>query len=106
MWQQDSAPSHKSKKNPQKWCDENLAGSWPWSMWPPSSPDCNPLDYGIWGIVERRACATPHLSVDALKAAVDAQWHEMSEDFIQNTCKSFRLRIEAMVEAMGGHFEI
>ncbi|XP_059097596.1 uncharacterized protein LOC131891917 [Tigriopus californicus] len=46
VWQQDSAPAHKAKKT-QKWCQDNLAASWPWAMWPPSSPDCSPLDYGI-----------------------------------------------------------
>ncbi|QQP55180.1 Transposable element tcb2 transposase, partial [Caligus rogercresseyi] len=70
VFQQDSAPGHKAKIT-QKWCEENLAAFWPWSMWPPSSPDCNPLDYGIWGVVERKACSIPHASVDALKAAVE-----------------------------------
>ncbi|QQP54836.1 Uncharacterized protein FKW44_007804, partial [Caligus rogercresseyi] len=43
-----------------------------------TSPDCNPLDYGIWGVVERKACSIPHASVDALKAAVEKEWAEMS----------------------------
>ena len=37
---------------------------------PPSSLDTTPLDYGIWGFVESKACATPHPSMDALKASV------------------------------------
>ncbi len=46
VWQQDSAPGHKAKTT-QNWCSKHLAAFWPWSMWPPSSPDCSPLDYGI-----------------------------------------------------------
>ena len=61
----------------QDWCQENLADFWPWTMWPPSSPDCTPLDYAIWGVVERKACATPHKNVDDLKASVEKEWAAM-----------------------------
>ena len=104
VWQQDSAPSHKSKKT-QAWCEDNLSHFWPWSMWPPSSPDLNPLDFGIWGNVERKACSTPHPNVESLKAAVEKEWADMDEDFIKKTCQAFRPRIEAMIKAEGGHFE-
>ena len=36
VWQQDSAPAHKSKAT-QKWCERHLARFWKWEMWPPSS---------------------------------------------------------------------
>ncbi|QQP34837.1 Putative transposable element, partial [Caligus rogercresseyi] len=72
----------------------------------PRSGSCNPLDYGIWGVAERKACSIPHASVDALKAAVEKEWAEMSVDFIVKTCKAFRPRIEAMLKANGGHFEL
>ncbi|QQP48702.1 Uncharacterized protein FKW44_009096 [Caligus rogercresseyi] len=82
------------------------ASHFSWSIWPPSRPDCNPLDYGIWGVVERKACSIPHASVDVLKAAVEKEWAEMSVDFIVKTCKAFKPRIEAMLKANGGHFEL
>ncbi|QQP36751.1 Uncharacterized protein FKW44_021944, partial [Caligus rogercresseyi] len=83
----------------QKWCEENLAAFWPY-------PDCNPLDYGIWGVMERKTCSISHASVHALKAVVEKEWAEMSVDFIGKTCKAFRPRIEAMLKANGGHFEL
>ena len=43
VWQQDSAPGHKAKIT-KKWCKDELARYWPAAMWPPSSPDCAPLD--------------------------------------------------------------
>lgn len=104
VWQQDSAPAHKSY-HCQTWCRENLAAFWPWSMWPPSSPDISPLDYAIWGEVQRKACCIRQPSVDALKAAVEEQWAAMSHDFIIQSCAAFIPRVEAMVEAGGGHFE-
>ncbi len=42
VWQQDSAPSHKANKI-QSWCKENFCKFWSTAVWPPSSPDLNPL---------------------------------------------------------------
>ncbi len=75
-------------------------------MWPLSSPDLNPLDYGIWGILEARACATSHWNVEALKNSVNQEWSNLSsEKFIISTCSSFRSRVEKVVAAGGGHIE-
>ena len=42
--QQDSAPAHKSKET-QAWRQKVCYDFVPFSHWPPSSPDLNPLDY-------------------------------------------------------------
>ncbi|KAL1116638.1 hypothetical protein AAG570_005110 [Ranatra chinensis] len=47
VWQQDSAPCHTSGKS-QKWLSERLL-----NVWPPNSPDLNPVDYFVWGAVEK-----------------------------------------------------
>ena len=47
---------------------------WPWALWPPSSPDCNPLDYGIWGIMNTNIGATPYPNITALKASIVKEW--------------------------------
>lgn len=82
-----------------------LAGFWPWTMWPPSSPNVNPLDYGIWGAIESKVCHTSHPSRTSLKTAIEKQWVTMDEDYVRRVRKAFRLRLEAMIAAIGGHFE-
>ncbi len=104
VWQQNSAPSHKVVKT-QQWCRNNFADFWPWSMWPLSSPDCNPLDYRIWGKVESKACLTPHRSVDDLKSAVKEEWAKMFMLYVVWVCKAFCPRIKAVIAAKGGCFE-
>ncbi|KAL1116751.1 hypothetical protein AAG570_005223 [Ranatra chinensis] len=52
VWQQDSAPCHTSGKN-QKWLSENFYDSTSPNVWPPNSPDPNPMDYFVWGAVEK-----------------------------------------------------
>lgn len=104
IFQQDSAPAHKAKKV-QAWCQKELAGFWPWEFWLPSSPDLNPLDYSVWSVLERKACARPHPNKDSLKAAVEQAWAEMSTTYVVQTCKAFRGRMERMLAANGSHFE-
>ena len=35
------------RRNIQMWCKDNLAFFWDKEMWPPSSPDINPLDFFV-----------------------------------------------------------
>ncbi len=104
VWQQDSAPAHMSKKC-QKWCKANLAAFWPWTMWPPSSPDLSPMDYAVWGELNRKVCSITQPSVEALKAAVEREWAAMSPEFIISSCRAFIPRINKMLHVAGGHFE-
>ena len=56
---------------------------------PPSSPDHNPLDYTIWGVLEYKTNATSHPNIGSFKTAVEEEWNKMSEQFILKACKSF-----------------
>ena len=49
VFQQDSAPDHASKKT-QAWLIQNLPHHWSPDVWPPNSPDLNPLAYFVWGV--------------------------------------------------------
>ena len=44
IFQQDSAPSHKAQTT-QDWLAEHFQDHITPNLWPPSSPDLNPLDY-------------------------------------------------------------
>ena len=46
VFQQDGAPAHTSNKT-QDWLRDNEIAFWDKKMWPPSSPDANPMDYSI-----------------------------------------------------------
>jgi hypothetical protein len=69
VFQQDGAPAHTSHRT-QAWFGENNIPFWRKELWPPSSPDLNPLDFSVWSVVESKACATSHNSVKALKASI------------------------------------
>jgi hypothetical protein len=39
---------------------------WEKEIWPPSSPDCNPLDYFVWGVAEFQVNKVPHSTTVSL----------------------------------------
>ena len=104
IFQEDSAPAHKAKKT-QEWMKENLAAFWPANLGPPQSPDLNPLNYSIWGVVEAEACKTSHQNVDDLKASAALAWFNMSEKYLVATCRSFRPRLKKILAKNGDDFE-
>ena len=74
-------------------------------VWPPSSPDLNPLNFSIWAYVQAKSCDQQHPNLDPLKAAVADVWNNLSMKYIRNVCKRFRPRVEAVVAAEGGYID-
>ena len=104
IFQQDGAPSHTSKKT-QKWCQDHFPGFWSKEVWPPSSPDLNPMDFCVWSVLEADACASSHVSVEALKSSLEKAWAKMSQETLRKAAEGFRGRIERVIQARGGHIE-
>ena len=104
VFQQDSAPAHKARKT-QSWLHSNVPHHWSPDLWPPSSPDCNPLDFYVWGVVEREVNKVRHASLDDVKAVVTKLMSSLSRDTVAKACASFRGRLEAVVAAEGGYIE-
>jgi inhibitor of nuclear factor kappa-B kinase subunit alpha len=103
-FQQDSAPAHKAKVV-QDWCRAQIPDFISSSEWPSSSPDLNPLDYSIWGILEARVNAVQHRSVDSLKKRLRAEWRKLSLKTIRTSIASWRRRLRAVVNKRGGRIE-
>jgi len=51
--QQDCAPPHTVKKTINYLKSENVSFIEP-QMWPPNSPDLNPIDYAVWGALQQQ----------------------------------------------------
>ena len=100
VWQQDSAPTHKSKET-KLWVLRlctllSLA---------PSSLDMNPLDYFVWSYVENITNMTSHNTKASLIAAIRRVFVELSPALAEKACSQFRIRIEAVIEAEGSYIE-
>ena len=103
-FQQDSAPAHKAKVV-QEWCQAEIPDFITSSQWPPSSPDLNPLDYAIWGILEAKVNAIKNTSLDSLKKCLRAEWGKLSMNHVRDSIASWRCRLKAVVKKRGGRFE-
>ena len=82
---QDGAPAHTARLV-KEFCPEVFPSFWSKEMWPPSSPDLNPMDFSVWSILEAKACSKPHSSITALKTALNKAWAELDEDLIHACC--------------------
>ena len=102
VWQQNSAPAHKSKETRaclQKECYDFVL----FSHWPPSSPDLNPLDYFVWSYVENITNMTSHKTKNSLIATLRLVFAELPPALVKKAYSQFRIRIEAVLEAEGGY---
>src|SRR5262249_35098203 len=103
-FQQDSAPAHKAKMT-QEWCKTNFPDFITSEEWPPYSPDLNPMDYSVWSILEARACAKRHKSLESLKQSLSREWDQMLPEDLRPFAENFKTRLGLFIPANGGHFE-
>jgi len=107
FFQQDGAPSHRAAAT-QQYLRRTINNSFLLAdQWPPNSPDCNPLDYRIWGAMEQIIYANNRIfpSVHELHAAVEDAWAALSDDFLCHVIEEFPTRIHKVVDVRGEHIE-
>ena len=104
VFQQDGAPAHTAKLS-QQWCETHLPAFIPKDEWPPSSPDLNPLDYSIWGVLQNKVNAKPHSSIEALKKTLVKEWDALSPEYLRATIDAYPRRLRAVIEKRGGRME-
>ena len=69
----------------------------PPDLWPPNSPDLNPVDYKICGGVQERVYQSRVYSIDELKQRLLHVWHAMDQSIIDIAVDKWRLRLRACV---------
>ena len=73
---------------------------------PTNSPDLNPVDYCIWGLLQRNVYRGRKITeLDALQDAITEEWEKIPQETINNCIDSFRGRLKRVVEVEGRHIE-
>ena len=86
-----------------RWC--SLQPQKP-DMWPPNSPDLNPVDYAVWGAFQQRVYHGRKIdTVEELKRAIITEWQKLSQRFIDSSINEWHRRLECVVRNDGGHIE-
>ena len=85
----------------QNWCKNNLPDFWPKDIWPPSSPDLNPLDYYVWGVAESQVNRFPHNTKESLIKSIMEVFAKLSSEDVKKACSRVKPRLEQVVAANG-----
>jgi transposase len=104
IFQQDSAPAHRARETVQLLAQETPDFISP-TLWPPNSPDLNPVDYKIWSVMQEKVYKNRINSIDELRNRIVTVWEELDQRIIDAAIKQWRVRLRACVSAHGGHFE-
>ena len=101
---QDGAPSHTSRVT-QSWLKARNPGFLDKTLWPPSSPDVNPLDFSLWSILEDKACKKTWKNLDELKRALTLAWDEIPMETVRAAVEAVPKRLRQIIKEKGGHIE-
>ena len=104
IFQQDNAPAHWARDT-MRLLEQATPAFFPPDLWPPNSLDLNPVDYKIWGAVQKRVYQSWVYSIDELKQRLLHVWHGMDQSIIDSAVDEWRLRPRACVRAKGRHYE-
>jgi len=56
----------------------------PPDLWPPNSPDLNPVNYRIWGVMPDRVYQTPVREVACLKQRLIDTWNDLLQSIVED----------------------
>jgi len=104
VFHQGSAPAHSARDTIQLLQRETPDFIGPY-LWPPNSPDLNPIDCKIWGVMHQRVYGSRINRVDELKQRLHYVWHGVQQHIIDLAVNQWRQRLTACVRAHGRHFE-
>lgn len=103
-FQQDGAPAHRARETVELLVNET-PDFIPPSLWPPNSPDLNPVDYKIWSVMQERVYRTKVRDIEDLRQRIMQVWDDFDQGIIDASVKQWRRRLRACVAANGGQFE-
>uniref|UniRef100_A0A8R1ITP1 HTH luxR-type domain-containing protein n=1 Tax=Caenorhabditis japonica TaxID=281687 RepID=A0A8R1ITP1_CAEJA len=90
--QQDWAPSHGSRSTLAV-LEAHFPGFLDKNLWPASSPDLNPMDFSVWGMLEGKIAGKVFATVDDLKAALEVAWASIDDGYLRRTVNSVKKRL-------------
>ena len=74
-------------------------------LWPPNSPDRNPVDCKIWGCAQEHVYQKPIRDVDQLKQRLVEVRSDVQQTVVDVAIDEWRKRLMTCVRAKGHHFE-
>jgi len=60
--------------------------------WTPNSPDLNPVDYEVWGVLQQCVYHSRIRNVDYLKQRLIKEWHCFDQNLTDRAVRQWRVR--------------
>ena len=99
IFQHDNAPIHTNKQTSQFFEQAQISVM----EWPPQSPDLNPIEH-LWDAIDcmTRLCMAES-NIESLYRCLQESWSNVSPHTLFNILQSMPNRINAVIQARGGH---
>jgi len=104
VFQQDGAPAHQTRDTI-TFLEQQTPDFIPPTLWPPNSPDLNPVDYSVWSVLQEKVYRSKIADIDELKTRLVNGWAQFDQSIINAAISQLRRRLSACVRARGAHFE-
>jgi len=102
VFQQDSVPANRARETIELLTMET-PDFIPPKLWPPNSPDLNPVDYKVWSVMQEKVYKKRIEDIDELRARILTAWDKMDHYWCNN--QQWCTRLRTCIKAKGGHFE-
>ena len=99
------APAHRARETRVEFLKRETPAFITPSLWPPNTPDLNPVDYKIWGVLQGRVYRTRIKDVNHLRERLVEEWSRFDQRIVDGAIGQWRKRLSACIRAAGGHFE-
>lgn len=110
-YQHDGAPAHISAgvrqildENFMSWIGRGV-GTGNLCLWPPRSPDLNPLDFFLWGVLQHRVHLIEHPTIEAVEESVIREIQTITPEMLERVHLNLKKRLFKCIEVNGELFE-
>lgn len=93
---EDNDPKHKSRRC-NAWKQQHEIEQ---MVWPPQSPDCNPIE-NVWAIIKARLQGKTFTNLKQFGAFIRRQWHTFPPDYARNLSQSMPGRCARVIQNQG-----
>ena len=101
IFQQDSAPAQRVRTSSYatvEFLERETPQFISLLLWPPNSPDLNPVDYSVRSILQEKVYKTHITDLDDLKHRIRIDWAKLDHDVIAAAVRQWHRRLSACVK--------